>query len=303
MSFVLGIAFLGLAVMAWQHFRYLRIRRYSVQDKQPMFYGSDTFHAITFLKINKDDEVLAALGSMAGEIVAGAGKVIYAGQVALTNSSEQISVSDWDGVIMAQYPSRQSYEKTTERPEYRSVMAGFQKTYTHGMIRLAFWNLIFPQTMLAMRVRNLFKRKWNAEALIPATPSEISERAHAKSQSGGPNIPETLLKMRKVNDKAIVIVNLQKPGSEKERAMEKEYSSHMMLRFAQLAHGPMHFGQAVMLEGEAEFESASLVYYPGPAYFAELWASKFFQGIMDRKQLADNQSVVTLPVLSKLEGF
>ncbi len=303
MSFVFFLVLLSLAVMVWQHFRYLSIRKGIVQDMQPMLYGSDTFHAITFLKVGKDDEVLAALGSMAGEIVEGAGKVIYAGQAAFTNPSEQINVSDWDGVIMAQYPSRQSYMEASERLGYQLVMAGFEKTYTHGMIRQAFWNLVFPQILLVTRVRNLFRGKWNAEELVPATASEMSERARAESKSGGPNQTETLLRMRTVNDKAVMVFNIQKPGSVKERAMEKEYSSNMMLRFAQLAHGPMHFGQAVVLEGEAEFESVALVYYPGPGYLAELRASTFFQGIIDGKQLGDNQVVATLPVLPKLEGF
>ena len=67
-----------------------------------------------------------------------------------------------------------------------------------------------------------------------------------------------------------------------------------------LAHGPMHMGSAVTLEGDASFKTVAIVYYPGVSYFAKLVSSRFFLGIIGDKQLGDTQAVPTVPILSRL---
>ncbi len=74
----------------------------------------------------------------------------------------------------------------------------------------------------------------------------------------------------------------------------------MLTRMGRTVNGPMHIGSAVTIEGEAVFDSVAIVYYPGVSYFAELLASRFFQGIIGDKQLGDTQAVATVPILSLL---
>jgi hypothetical protein len=62
----------------------------------------------------------------------------------------------------------------------------------------------------------------------------------------------------------------------------------------------MHIGSAVRLEEEAEFDQVVIVYYPGPNYFADMLESRFFNAIIDDKQLADTQAVPTVPIMSLL---
>ena len=44
-----------------------------------------------------------------------------------------------------------------------------------------------------------------------------------------------------------------------------------------------------------------VVHYPGTEYFAGLITSTFFQSIIGDKQLGDNQSSVTVPLLELIE--
>ena len=64
------------------------------------------------------------------------------------------------------------------------------------------------------------------------------------------------------------------------------------LRDAQLA--------GVALEGDADFDRVVLVYYPGVEYFVDMVQSEFYTGIFGGKQLGDNLSTPTVPILQHL---
>ena len=50
MSLFLALgASLLIAAVAWQHLRYLRVRRERLEDRQPLFYSGGAFHTVTFL--------------------------------------------------------------------------------------------------------------------------------------------------------------------------------------------------------------------------------------------------------------
>ena len=294
---VLRFVIIIIGVIAWQHFRYLKIRRDIVQDRQPMLYGADTFHVVTFIKLAQGKDIIESLSMFAGQVKSiGLGKIIYAGQAVFTNPSAQIGESDWDAVMMVQYPSRKKYEAAASAVEYQSALNGFSKTYTHGMRRPAALNLILPQVLLVRCLKDILKGNWRTEKLEPAQVSEVAVEAGAAR-----GIVDRILSMSSVNDKALVIFNLTRAGTPEQQASDRIYTSNMLTRMARLSHGPMHMGSAVILEGDAKLEDVSIVYYPGPRYFAELVQSRFFQGIIGSKQLGDSQSVPTVPVLSLLE--
>ena len=98
----------------------------------------------------------------------------------------------------------------------------------------------------------------------------------------------------------MVIVNLLQPGTPEQRAADSAYTRRMMGLFATGGYGPMHFGTAVPLEGEARFSNVGIVYYPGVDHMKALVHSNFMARIGVDKQPGDSLAVVTVPILSRL---
>ena len=92
MKRVLALLVLVLVViagaMAWQQSRYLDTRRNVVMDRQPMLYGGDVFHVVTFLRTRAEADVIDEVRSFheASEGLEGAAWV-YAGKAAMTSVS------------------------------------------------------------------------------------------------------------------------------------------------------------------------------------------------------------------------
>ncbi len=296
MKAVVLVLVLLAGVMTWQHVRYLQARRNIVEDRQPLLHSSSAFHVITFLEVSEGTDVIEQVGKLRRDIeAAGSGQLVYAGQAAFTVASTQLGPRSWDAVVLVQYPSRESYDAAAQSSRHREALAAFAQTYSHGMQRNSGVNLMIPQALLALRFFDVIKGNWNVDELAPMPESEIPERmAELNSRVAD------LLRLRSVNDEALVIFNLAKPGNARQRAADRSYGLQMLTRMARLAHGPMHVGSAVTLEGDASFESVVIVYYPGVSYFAELIGSRFFQDIIASKQLGDTQAVPTVPILSRL---
>lgn len=296
MRFIAVVLGLIVCAMVWQHVRYLRARREIVQDRQPVLYPSSRFHVITFLDVAEGSDVIAQVGKLKGDIEAsGPAQMVYAGQAAFTVASTQLGPRSWDAVVLVQYPSRESYDAATRNTRYRDALAGFAETYSHGMKRSCLANLMLPQFLLGLRFVDVIGGHWNVEELVPAPTSDAPERGAELEDRVA-----TLLDLRSLNDEALVIFNLTKPGDRAQREADRSYGRKMLTRMAGLAHGPMHVGSAVTLEGDASFANVAIVYYPGVSYFAELVRSRFFQGIIGDKQLGDTLVVPTVPILSRL---
>ena len=82
--------------------------------------------------------------------------------------------------------------------------------------------------------------------------------------------------------------------------MKRSPWSNLAIPIALLGNGPTHIGDAVTLEGDADFDQVVIVYYPGVEYFAEMLQSEFFTGIVGGKQLGDTLSSPTVPLLPHL---
>jgi hypothetical protein len=98
----------------------------------------------------------------------------------------------------------------------------------------------------------------------------------------------------------VVVFNLIKPGDAAQRAADRAYTRSMMSAMAARAHGPMHVGRAVTVEGDARFSSVAVVYYPGIDHMKKMIGSTFMNRIGEGKQQGDSLAVVTAPILSKL---
>ena len=295
---ILGIVLLLLlGAMLWQHVRYLNLRRDVVQDHQELVYPASRFHVITYLGVAEGEDVINAIAALRREIEAvGAAKMVYAGQAALTVESSQLAPQNWDAVVLVEYPSRSAYEAAAESSRQRDALASFRAVYSHGMARSPVANLLLPQLLLALRAGDILRGNWNVEELEPASVEGASSEQVALFRER----MKSLLSLASVNDEAVVIFNLAKPGSEAEQARNRSYGLTMLTRMAALAHGPMHLGSAVPVEGDAQFDDVVIVYYPGVDYFSRLARSRFFQGIIGDKQLGDTLVVLTVPILSRL---
>ena len=157
-------------------------------------------------------------------------------------------------------------------------------------------NLAVPQFLLGVRLMDMAKGNFSPAPLEPLPPPA---EAPAEYEAVLERVA-TLRGLAAVNPEAIVIFNLIKPGDSAQQAANSSYGSKMLTRMAALAHGPMHIGKAVTLEGDVAFNDVVIVYYPGPEYFADLMGSSFFLGIVGDKQLGDTLVVPTAPILSRL---
>ena len=86
----------------------------------------------------------------------------------------------------------------------------------------------------------------------------------------------------------------------------------MMALFGEMNTGPLHMGDALVLEGSAEWDSVALISYPSKAFFDDLVHSSFMlgggeddggdapSGVGSDKQVGDTIALATMPYLSRL---
>jgi hypothetical protein len=290
---LLGLLVVGVCV--WQHRRYLKARREIVQDQQPLLYPGRTFHAVIYLKVEPGKDVIGAVRSLRPVLEApGAGTIVYAGRAATALvRSEQVE-NDWDAVLLVQYDSRQAFDAAREGTEQREALASFERVYVHGFQRPALINLMLPLALLQRRASDILRRKPSAFPFVPA-----GDDVHASQKAMMKDL-EALEPHRDLCEDAVVVFNLIKPGDAAQRAADRAYLDSMMSAMAERAHGPMHMGRAVTVEGDARFSSVAIVYYPGIDHMQEMMRSTFMARIGEGKQQGDSLAVVTLPLLSKL---
>jgi hypothetical protein len=296
---LLGITLVAIATVTWQHFRYLHARRGPVQDRQPMLYAPSAFHVVSLAKLAPDRDLFEEARRIVAALEGGGGRVVYAGKSLLIGlESQQLPQVEWDFALLTQYPSRRAYEDARKQPEVASALAGLEQRYDQGMHRPALLNLALPVALLARRVRDVLTRHparypfQRADHLAFADDPETRERARRL---------ETLAGVRELGRDAAVVVNFVKHGSSEQREHDADYVGEMMGLMAERAHGPMHMGSAVGVEGDADFDQVALVYYPGAPYFAEMAQSSFYQSILGDKQLGDSLAMITAPFLDHLQ--
>lgn len=290
---LLGLSAVGVGV--WQHHRYLKARRKIVQDQQPLLYPSRTFHAVIYLRVEPGKDVIGAVRSLRPLLESpGAGTIVYAGQAALALvRSEQVE-SDWDAILLVQYDSRQAFDAAHEQKEQREALASFEQAYIHGFQRSALTNLMLPQVLLALRMTDILRRAPSHFPFVQAGEDAFPlQKAKIKEV-------EALEKLRHLSEDAVVVFNLIKPGDAAQEAADRAYTQSMMSAMAERAHGPVHIGRAVTVEGDAKFSTVAAVYYPGIDHMRQMIGSTFMNRIGEDKQLGDSLAVATVPFLSKL---
>ena len=287
------------AALAWQHARYQRLRREVVQDRQAAWYPAQAFHVVTYLQAPPGADVLAEVGALRRAVEAdGQAQMVYAGRAAFTAiESAQVAPAAWDAVVVVQYPSRAAYDAARTAPAQRAALARFARTYAHGFTRDRLTNLGIPPLLLGLRVRDLALGRPPRYPFTPLDAAELAARPGAAERAGR---VEQLHGLKAYDADAVVIVNLLRHGTPEQQAADQAYGFAMAGLFAEQAHGPMHMGRAVTLEGEAQFDRVAIVYYPGVDYFIAMARSTFFNGIVGDKQPGDTLAVPTVPILDQL---
>jgi len=282
------------AAMLWQHRRYLHVRRDLAQDRQPLLYGGSSFHVLTFLHVRDGEDVIDAVRGLHASTRGLAGvRWVYAGKVALNgNASSQLGEVDWSAVVLLQYPSLEAYEEAARTEGYRRALARFAESYSQGFARSPWINLMIPQGLLVRRMQQVVTREPSSFPFESVAEGELPERARG--------FLERLRAERALGANAVVVANLVKRGTPAQQAADRGYVGRMMGAMAEGGYGPLHLGRAVRVEGDHDFDAVALVYYPGVDFFADMVRSRFFQGIIDGKQLGDTQASITVPILDRL---
>ncbi len=296
---VVGIIALMMAGL-WQHLRYLGIRRERLEDLQPLLYPGTAFHTVTFLKVDaalgREGE-LATLRTLRDAIEsAGYGRVVYAGLVGVNMAASTRLANDWSAVVLAQYPSKEAFDRQHEGPEFKQLLGGCERSHVHGFQRPVLLNLMLPIALGLMRLRDIVLRR---EPILPFEPL-AHEDALPPIQAKRTEILR-LDDYRDIRDDAILVVNLIQPGTSEQRAADRAYTRAMMRGMAEGGYGPMHMGRAFLVEGEHSFKGFVAVYYPGIDHMHAMIGSTFINRVGPGKQLGDTLAVATIPVLAKLD--
>ena len=306
MKLILGliavIVLIVLVAIVIQEFRYFRIRRHLAGDRQALFHSDKVFHVVSALKLAPDQELMSAARDFVSGTEKGGGQVVYAGKTVINGrTSSQLPPDDWEAFIIAQYPDRAAWEAASATAERRELEARFANVYSLGMKRRAAINLALPAILGARRVSQIIRRE---PARYPFKPAEGLETALAQAppemrkrmEAFGTALRENL----EYGRQGMVIFNFAKNGTAEQRKANAGYGGEMFALFAEVGAGPMHIGESVTLQGEADYDQVIIVYYPGVEFFGEMMTSEFYQGIFPGKQLGDDLSSLTVPILPHL---
>jgi len=285
-----------------QELRYLGIRRNLAGDRQALFHSGSVFHVVSLLKLAPDQELLSSVRDFVDSVQKDGAEVVYAGKTVINGrTSSQLPPDDWDAFVITQYPSRAAWDAASASVDLRNLESRFANVYSLGMKRSVGVNLAIPALLLGQRVSQLVRRE---PPRYPFKPVPGLEEALAKAPPEARERMDTFADVLRANlqygREALVIFNFAKDGTSDERKANAGYGGEMFALFAEAGAGPMHMGEAVTLEGDADFDQVIIVFYPGVEFFGEMITSEFYQGIFPGKQLGDDLSSLTVPILPHL---
>jgi uncharacterized protein (DUF1330 family) len=202
---------------------------------------------------------------------------------------------------VTQFASREAWDEVAASDAYARLKAGFGNTWSIGMQRDLVQNLMLPVALLALRARQIITGE---EARFPFVlnedPKVLEARDGVDPVQRRMFLEHVVRENAQYSGNAMVIINFQKDGSAAQKKADAGYSHEMVSLMAEVGHGPVHIGDAVSLQGDVDFDRVVLVYYPGVQYFTDMVQSKFYTGIFGGKQLGDNFSTPTVPILQHL---
>jgi hypothetical protein len=268
-------------------------------DRQDLFHSSDAFHVVSALKLKPGQELLEGVGRYVRGVEQQGAEVIYTGKVAFPRprKSQQMPDLEWEAFVVSQYATRDAWETAAVSEHYMGLKCEFTRVWSLGMARKATLNLVVSLAMLQKRIRHFFSR---APATYPFEPVEVPADRRRQVDTQRIFLEQVAAENEAFSEDALVIINFQKFGSASETRENSKYGDSMMSMLAEVGHGPVHLGRAVTLEDDVDFDQVAIVSYPGIKYFVEMVQSQFYTGIFGGKQLGDDLSSPTVPILQHL---
>lgn len=282
-------------IMAWQHRRYLTVRRAYAEDSQRAFHPARAFHLITFFRARTGERVIDSVRHFIDTLgTSGQPRLIYAGQTGFTIESAQLGERAWDGVIILQFPSRARYHREAA-PRINAAREVFADSYLLGMRRNRAAGVMMPQKLLRLRLLDVLRGRWRPPSLEPSRAFAAAPEFDVWRQR-----ISRLHALHVLNDRGLVVINLIKRNSPAQPFGDVALTRAMLSLMAARRHGPLHLGRSVALEGNARFDDVLVLHYPSPDYYAELLSSHLFQSVLKNGQAADTTLVSTVPVTASL---
>ena len=298
--FVIGgivvAAVAGVGVHLWNH---AQLRRDVLFDRQAMFHSSDAFHVVSAISLAPGQDLLDGVRHYVDGVGALGAEVVYAGKLAFPapRKSRQMPDFDWQAFVIAQYPTREAWEAASSHENYASLKSEFARVWSLGMERRAGQNVGVAIAMLGLRVRHFLS---GAQPTYPFDAIEATEDQHAEFKLRRQFLDQTTVENEAFSKDALVIINFQKKGNAEQRRADSKYGTRMMSMLAEVGYGPVHMGRPVSLEDNVDFDTVVVVAYPGIRYFMEMVQSRFYTSIFGGKQLNDDLSSPTVPILQHL---
>ncbi len=293
---LLALAVLVVGVYLWNH---SQLRQNVLFDRQKLFHSSDAFHVVTAVKLKPGQELIEGVGRYVKGVEQHGGEVIYAGKVAFPRprKSRQMPDFEWEAFIVSQYATRDAWETVAASANYMGLKSEFTRIWSIGMQREATQNLVVALYQGQRRIRHFLSGN---SATYPFEPVEVPAERLPQAAAQRALLEKTVAENEVFSEDALVIINFQKFGSASERRANSKYGDAMMSLLAEVGHGPIHLGRAVSLEDDVDFDQVVIVSYPGIRYFVEMAQSKFYTSIFGGKQLGDDLSSPTVPILQHL---
>ena len=293
---LVAIVVLVVSAQLWNH---SQLRRSVLFDRQDLFHSSDAFHVVSALKLKPGQELLEGVGRYVKGVEQQGAKVIYAGKVAFPRprKSQQMPDLEWEAFIVSQYATRDAWETAAVRANYLGLKSEFTRIWSLGMQRQTTQNLVVSLSMLQRRIRHFLSGN---SATYPFEPVEVPAEQLPQAAAQRAFLEKTVAENEAFSEDALVIINFQKLGDARQKSANSKYGNSMMSMLSEVGHGPVHMGRAVSLEDDVDFDQVVIVSYPGIKYFTEMVQSKFYTGIFGGKQLGDDLSSPTVPILQHL---
>jgi hypothetical protein len=287
---------LVVGVHLWSH---SKLRRSVLFDRQDLFHSSDAFHIVSALKLKSGQELLEGVSRYVKGVEQQGAEVIYAGKVAFPRprKSRQMPDLEWEAFVVSQYATRDAWETAAVSANYKGLKNEFTRVWSLGMQRKARLNFVVSLYMLQRRVRHFLSRK---PATYPFKPVEVPAERSLQVTAQRDLLDKTVAENEAFSEDALIIINFQKLGDARQRSANSKYGDSMMSMLSEVGHGPVHMGRAVSLEDDVDFDQVAIVSYPGIKYFTEMVQSKFYTSIFGGKQLGDDLSSPTVPILQHL---
>ena len=289
----------AILVVGAQLRNHSKLRRSVLFDRQDLFHSSDAFHVVSALKLKAGQELLEGVGRYVKGIEQHGAKIIYAGKVAFPRprKSQQMPDLEWEAFIVSQYATRAVWETAAASANYLSLKNEFTRIWSLGMQRGRTQNFVVSFYMLQRRVRHFLSGN---PPTYPFEPVQEPEDENSQRAAQKVFLEQVVTEHEAFSKDALVIINFQKHGDAKQKRANSKYGNSMMSMLSEVGHGPIHMGRAVSLEDDVNFDQVVIVSYPGIKYFTEMVQSKFYTGIFGGKQLGDDLSSPTVPILQHI---